>query len=66
MTDDALKRLEAWLGACPDELRYATFDVYSGVIVVLLDSHTDQVEASAPDLPTAIHAALDRAEEAGL
>lgn len=66
MSDDALTRLEAWLRGCPDELRYATFDVYSGVLLALLDSDTGQVEASGPDLSTAIHAALDRAEEQGL
>lgn len=66
MSQDALTRLEAWLRECPDELRYATFDVYSGVLLAILDSVTGHVEASGPDLSTAINAALDRAEEAGL
>lgn len=63
MSQDALKRLEAWLG---HPLRHVTFIAKSEncCSVSLVGENLKEVSAVAKTLPAAIHAALDRAEEA--
>lgn len=69
MTNDALTRLEKWLG---DKLsrRVVMMEKISSqsdfVVIVGRWERVSEGRGYAPDLSTAIHAALDRAEEAGL
>lgn len=78
MSDDALKRLEAWLRSterrqvvcigyydCEDDEGDFGIGVRRYSDPEKLDSFTYFCDCG-PDLSTAIHAALDQAEEAGL
>lgn len=67
MSDDALKRLEAWLRS--NRLRMALFFTHEpGIqgVELKIAGRPKAIRSQGPDLSTAIHAALDRAEEAGL
>lgn len=64
---DALTRLEAWLDH-PNRYLLACWRTSDMESFVCRLSATNRgiIEGQGPDLSTAIHAALDRAEEAGL